>query len=62
MRHQPVAVPEVPDVVHGGGGFQVPAGVVEPDFEDHVPAAEKNVLGLVDGRLLGDADRHGDLV
>lgn len=62
MRHKLVAVPEVPDVVDGSGGFQVPAGVVEPDFEDHVPATEKNVLGLVDGRLLGDADRHGDLV
>lgn len=62
VRHQLVAVPEVPDVVEGGGRFQVTAGVVEMDAEDHVLAAEKDVLRLVDRCLLGDLDGHGDLV
>lgn len=62
VRHQLVSVHEVPDVVDGRGTFQVAAGVVELDFEDQVLPAEENVLGLVDGRLLGDADGHGDLV
>lgn len=62
VRHQLVPVPEVPDVVDGRRRFQVAAGVVELDSEDHVRAAEEHVLGLVGGRLLGDVDRHGDLV
>lgn len=62
QRHQLVAVPEVPDVVDGGGGLQVTAGVVNLDSEDHGHATEEDVLRLVDGCLLGDADRNGDLV
>lgn len=60
---QLVAVPEVPDVVDGGGGgFEVAAGVVELDFEEYFLAAEENVVRLVDGGLLGDADGHRNLV
>lgn len=59
---QLVAVPEVPDVVDGSGGFEVAAGVVELDLEEYFLAAEENVVRLVDGGLLGDADGHRDLV
>lgn len=62
VRHQLVAVPEVPDVVEGGGRSQVAAGVVKLHLEDHVLSTEEDVLRLVDGCLLGDADCHGDLV
>lgn len=62
VRDQLVAVPEVPDVVDGGGSFEVAAGVVELNFEEYFLAAEENVVRLVDGGLLGDADGHRDLV
>lgn len=57
-----VAISEVPDVVDGGGGFEVAAGVMELDFEDHVLTAEENVLRLVDRSLLGDVDCQWDLI
>lgn len=60
--HQLVAVLEVPDVVDGSGRFEVTAGVMKLDFEDHVLSTEENIVRLVDGGLLGDADCHGDLV
>lgn len=59
---QLVAVPEVPDVVDGSGSFEVAAGVVELDFEEYFLAPEENVVRLVDGGLLGDADGHRDLI
>lgn len=48
MCYQLVAVSEVPDVVNSGGGFEVAAGVMELDFEDHVLTAEKNVLRFIE--------------
>lgn len=62
VGHQLIAVSEVPDEVDGGGGFQVAAGVVELDLEDHVLTAEEDVFGLAARSLLGDADRHWDLI
>jgi len=60
--YQLVAISEVPDVVNGSGGFQVAAGVVELDLEDHVLATEENIRRLVHRRLLGDVDRQWDLI
>lgn len=62
VRHQLVAVPEVPQEVDVGGGAQVTTGVVQPHLEEDVLTAEEDVLGLVDGRLLGDGDGHRDLI
>ena len=60
--HQLVAVPEVPDVVNRGSGFEVAAGVMELDFEDHVLTTKENIASLVDRSLLGDVDCHWDLI
>lgn len=62
VRHQLVAVPEVPQVVDWGGSAQVAAGVVQPHLEEDVLTAEEDILGLVDGRLLGDGDDKRDLI
>lgn len=62
VGHQLVAVSEVPDVVDGGRRSEVPAGVVELDFEEHVLAANENVLGLVGCGLLGDFNCNWDLI
>lgn len=62
MGHQLVAISEVPDVINGGGGFEVATGVMKLDFEDHVLTAEENILRLVDRSPLGDVDCHRDLV
>lgn len=62
MRHQLVAVPEVPQEVNGGGGAQVATGVVQPHLEEDVLTADEDVLGLVGGRLLGDGDCNRDLI
>lgn len=62
MCYQLVAISEVPDVVNSGSGFEVTAGVMELDFEDHVLTTEENILRLVEWSLLGDADCHWDLI
>lgn len=62
MCHQLVAISEVPDVVDGGSGFEVAAGIMELDFEDHVLATKENIVRLVDRGLLGDVDSHRDLI
>lgn len=54
--YQLVAISEVPDVVNGSSSFEVPAGVVQLDFEDHVLTTKENIVRLVDRSLLGDAD------
>lgn len=60
--YQLVAISKVPDVVNGGGGFEVAAWVVELDLKDYIFTAEENILGLVDRSLLGDVDCHWDLI
>lgn len=60
--YQLVAISEVPDVVKGSGGFEVAAGVMELDFEDHVLTTKEYIVGLVHRSLLGDADCHWDLI
>lgn len=60
--HQLVAVSEIPDVVDGHCSFQVVAGVVKVNCEDHVLATDEHVRRLVNRRLLGDVDRHWDLI
>lgn len=62
MCHHLVSVSEVPDVVNGGGGFEVPTGIVELDFEDHVLSTKENIISLVDRSLLRNVDRHWDLI
>lgn len=62
VRHQLVAVPEVPQEVNGGGGAQVTTGVVQPHLEEDFLTTEEDALGLVDGRLLGDGDGYRDLI
>lgn len=62
VRHQLVAVSEVPDVVDGGGLFEVAAGVMELDVEDHILTTVEDVGRLVDRSLLGDVDCHWDLI
>lgn len=59
---QLVPVFEVPDVVQRGGRLQVVTGVMQLDLKQHVLAAEEHIVGLVDCSLLGDADRHWDLI
>jgi len=60
--HQLVAISEVPDVVNGGCGFEVAAGVMELDFENHVLTTKENILRLVDRSLLGDVNCNWDLI
>lgn len=44
VRHQLVAISEVPDVVDGGSSFEVATGVMKLDFKHHILTAEENVL------------------
>lgn len=60
VRHQLVAVAEVPDEVNRSRRLQVAAGVVELDLEDDVLATDEN--RRVHRSLLGDVDRQGDLI
>ena len=60
--HQLVAISEVPDVVDGGGSFEVATGIVELDSEDHVLTTKENIVRLVDRSPLGDVDSHRDLI
>lgn len=62
MCHQLVAISEVPDVVDGGGSFEVATGIMELDFEDHVLTTKENIVRLVDRSPLGDVDSHRDLI
>lgn len=62
VRYQLVAISEVPDVVNGSSGFEVPAGVMKPDFEDHVLTTKENIVRQVHRSLLGDADCQRDLI
>lgn len=62
MRYQLIAVSKIPDVVNGGSSFQVAAGVMEVDFENHILTTDEDILRLVDCTLLRDVDRHWNFI